>query len=344
MNVVPVKEGSAMNKKRLSFVWAAVIMACTAAGVSMPPGGAAASYAASGSSHAATAAKTLLRAVAPATAQEIQLDVPYVPTRFPVVEEMLRMAAVTKADVVYDLGCGDGRIIITAAQRFGCRGVGFDIDPERIRECLENAKKTGVADRVKFIEGDLFQADFHEATVLPMYLLTTVNLKLRPKILRELQPGSRVVSHNFAMDNWKADAHSELKVEDVTHDVYLWIVPANISGAWTWSAAAVSGVPALEFKMGVVQKFQFPVATVNLNGADAAVRNLKLSGDKISFIIEAPLAGRTIVLSFEGKAFNNDINGTIQGRVDARDVVLPWKAQRNPATIRPIDDEPAWWN
>jgi SAM-dependent methyltransferase len=311
MNVFAVKKGAAMNKKRLSFVWAAIVLSGT---------------------------------VATATGQEIQLDVPYVPTRFPVVDEMLKMAAVTKADVVYDLGCGDGRIVVTAAQRYGCRGVGFDIDPERIRECLENAKKAGVMDRVKFIEGDLFQADFREATVLPMYLLTTVNLKLRPKILRELQPGSRVVSHNFAMDNWKADAHTELKIEDVTHDVYLWIVPANVSGTWTWSAEPGSGAPALAFRMDVVQKFQFPEATAKLNGADAAVKNLKLSGDKVSFVVEAPLPGRTIVLAFEGKAFNNEINGTLQGRIDGRDVSIPWKASRNPATIKPIDDEPAWWN
>ncbi|MGD0781427.1 MAG: class I SAM-dependent methyltransferase [Candidatus Aminicenantales bacterium] len=322
-----------MNKKRQSFFWTAVIIACFVAITAMQ-----------GSSTAATAAKTLPSPVALATGQEIQLDVPYVPTRFPVVEEMLRLAAVTKADVVYDLGCGDGRIVIAAAQRFGCRGVGFDIDPERIRECHDNAKKAGVTERVKFIEGDLFQADFREATVLPMYLLTTVNLKLRPKILRELQPGSRVVSHNFAMDNWKADAHTELKIEDVTHDVYLWIVPANVSGRWTWSAAPGGGASALEFKLEATQKFQFPEAAVTLNGVDAAVRNLKLSGDKISFLVEAPLQGRTIVLSFEGKAFNNDISGTIQGRIDGRDVALPWKASRNPATIKPIDDEPAWWN
>jgi SAM-dependent methyltransferase len=252
------------------------------------------------------------------------------------------MAAVTKADVVYDLGCGDGRIIITAAQRFGCRGVGFDLDPERIRECLENSKKAGVTERVKFVEGDLFRADFHEATVLPMYLLTTVNLKLRPKILREMQPGSRVVSHNFAMDNWKADAHTELKVEDVTHDVFLWIVPANISGVWTWTAAAGEGAPGIEFRMDVTQKFQFPEAAARIGGASATIKNLKLSGDRISLIIEAP--GKAAVLSFEGKAFNNNIEGTILGRIDGRDVSLPWKALRNPATIKPIDDEPAWWN
>jgi SAM-dependent methyltransferase len=200
-----------MNRVKIGSILAAALL-CAGAGLA----------------RAQVIVKPIYYPTATVNGQEVQLDVPYVPTRTPIVEAMLRMAAVTKADVVYDLGCGDGRIVITAAQRFGCRGVGFDLDPERIRECLENASKAGVTERVKFIEGDLFKADFHEATVLPMYLLTTVNLRLRPKILRELQPGSRVVSHNFGMDNWKADEHVELKVEDVTHDVFLWIVPANL--------------------------------------------------------------------------------------------------------------------
>ena len=276
--------------------------------------------------------------------QEVQLDVPYVPTRTPVVETMLRMAAVTKSDVVYDLGCGDGRIVITAAQRYGCRGVGFDLDPERIRECLENAEKAKVTDRVKFVEGDLFKADFREATVLPMYLLTTVNLRLRPKILRELQPGSRVVSHNFGMDNWKADEHVELKVEDVTHDVFLWIVPANVSGTWSWTASTGPGAPEIAFHMDVTQKFQFPEAAVKVDNAAAAVKGLKLSGDRISFVVEGTDPGAAAGLSFEGRVFNNAIEGTIRCRVDGRDVSWPWKAARNPATIKPIDDEPAWWN
>ena len=122
----------------------------------------------------------VLAGAAAGLAQDVQLDVPYVPTRYAVVDEMLRLARVTKDEVVYDLGCGDGRLVIGAAQKFGSRGVGFDIDPDRIKECLENAQKAGITDKVKFILGDLFEADFREATVMPMYLLTSVNLKLRP--------------------------------------------------------------------------------------------------------------------------------------------------------------------
>ena len=273
-------------------------------------------------------------------AQDVQLDVPYVPTRYPVVDEMLRLANVTKDDVLYDLGCGDGRIVIGAAQKYGCRGVGIDIDPERIKECLENAKKAGVIDKVKFIQGDLFEANFREATVLPMYLLTSVNLKLRPKILRELLPGSRVVSHNFGMDNWKPDAQTVVHVEDTPHDVFLWIVPANISGTWKW--AGLLGAKAVDFTMDIVQAYQHPQATVKVNGNRAEVADMKLVGDKVTFLLNLDLEGRTISLSFEGKAFQHQISGTIRDRSGAQETAYAWKAARNPVTVMDIDDKPSW--
>ena len=132
-----------------------------------------------------------------AYAQQPNLDVPYVPTKQEVVEEMLKQANVQPGDVVYDLGCGDGRIIITAAQKFGATGVGVDLNPERIKEANANAKAAGVTDKVRFVEGDLFEFDFSDANVVTMYLLPSVNLKVRPKLLSELKPGSRVVSHDF---------------------------------------------------------------------------------------------------------------------------------------------------
>ena len=148
-------------------------------------------------------------------------DVIFVPTPNHVVNKMLDMAAVTAQDVVYDLGCGDGRIVITAAQRYGARGVGIDIDPERIREANDNLKRTKVAGKVKFIQGDLFTADISEATVVTLYLLTGLNLKLRPKLMQDLQPGTRVVSHAFAMGDWKPE-----RSEDVNGSpVYLWRIP-----------------------------------------------------------------------------------------------------------------------
>ena len=148
-------------------------------------------------------------------------DVIFVPTPNDVVNKMLELARVTAKDVVYDLGCGDGRIVITAAQRYGCRGVGVDIDPERIREATENVQKGKVADKVKFIQGDLFEADISEATVVTLYLLTELNLKLRPKLMKDLRPGTRVVSHAFAMGDWKPE-----RTETVNGaSVYLWRIP-----------------------------------------------------------------------------------------------------------------------
>jgi SAM-dependent methyltransferase len=158
-------------------------------------------------------------------ATEKPLDVPYVPTKEPIVDRMLQLARVKPGDVLYDLGCGDGRIVIAAAKRFGIRGVGIDIDPQRIAEAQENARQAGVADRVKFIQGDLFDADIKEATVVTLYLLPDVNLRLRPKLLSELQPGTRIVSHNYDMGDWKPEQSSKLTVDGTEHVVYWWTVP-----------------------------------------------------------------------------------------------------------------------
>ena len=149
-------------------------------------------------------------------------DVIYVPTPQEVVERMLEVAKVGKGDVLYDLGSGDGRIPVTAAKKFGIRAVGIDIDPDRIREANENAKKNGVDKLVKFRNEDLFRANFREATVVTLYLLPDLNVKLRPKLWRELKPGTRIVSHQFDMGDWKPE-----KTIDVDgRTIYFWTVPA----------------------------------------------------------------------------------------------------------------------
>jgi ribosomal protein L11 methylase PrmA len=132
-------------------------------------------------------------------------DVPYVPTPPDVVEAMLNLAGVKSGDFVVDLGCGDGRIVIMAAQKFGARGKGVDFNPTRIQEAHENARKAGVEDRVQFVQGDFFDADIHEASVVTLYLLPDVNLKLRPKLLKDLSAGTRIVSHSFGMGDWEPD-------------------------------------------------------------------------------------------------------------------------------------------
>jgi precorrin-6B methylase 2 len=150
-------------------------------------------------------------------------DVIYVPTPEAVVDAMLNVAKVTKDDVVYDLGCGDGRIVITAAQKFGARGIGIDIDPQRIQEANANAQKAGVTDRVKFLQADLFTSDISPATVVTLYLLPSLNLKLRPKLMKDLKPGTRIVSHAFDMGDWAAE--QTLDVDG--RRVYFWTIPKN---------------------------------------------------------------------------------------------------------------------
>ncbi len=177
----------------------------------------------------ATAAPTATAAsnVAAVNSNRREPDVPYVPTHETIVDEMLKMAEVKGSDVLYDLGSGDGRIPITAAQRFGTRGVGIDINPERIKEANENAQKAKVTDKVKFIEGDLFEQDFSEATVVTLYLLPQVNLQLKPKILA-MKPGTRVVSHNYDMGDWKPEKTKTIETPDGTdHYIYFWRVPAK---------------------------------------------------------------------------------------------------------------------
>ena len=155
--------------------------------------------------------------------EENNRDVPYVPTPEKVVEEMLNLASVKKSDVVYDLGSGDGRIVITAARKYGVKGVGVDIDPERIAEANENARAAGVTHLVEFHKNDLFKEDISQATVVTLYLLPQVNLRLKPKLFKELKPGTRIVSHSFDMGDWKPD--KQLDVEG--RKIYFWVIPAK---------------------------------------------------------------------------------------------------------------------
>ncbi|MCS7023605.1 MAG: class I SAM-dependent methyltransferase [Bryobacteraceae bacterium] len=157
-------------------------------------------------------------------------DVPYVPTTEEAVQAMLELAGVQKNDVVYDLGCGDGRIVIAAAKKYGARGVGIDINPERIKEARENAKKAGVEHLVRFEENDLFEADIREATVVTLFLLSSINLKLKPKLLAELKPGTRVVSNTFDMGDWKPDREAHVGGNDnedgyLSRKLFLWLIP-----------------------------------------------------------------------------------------------------------------------
>ena len=160
-------------------------------------------------------------------AQERKADVPYVPTPNAVVTRMLEVANVKGDDILYDLGSGDGRVI-TAAQKHGTRGTGIDINPDLVRRSQTNAQTAGVADRVKFVQQDLFQTDLSDATVVTLYLLPDINLKLRPKLLRELRPGTRIVSHDFDMGEWKPERVERVQGFARQHTIYYWVVPEQV--------------------------------------------------------------------------------------------------------------------
>ena len=156
-------------------------------------------------------------------------EVPFVPTTETAVQEMLKLANVKSSDLVYDLGCGDGRIVIAAAKTYGAHGVGIDIDPQRIKEAKENARKAGVENLVRFEENDLFKADIHEASVVTLFLLSSVNLRLRPKLQSDLKPGTRVVSNTFDMGDWKPEKEATVATEPpgafLSRRLFLWIIP-----------------------------------------------------------------------------------------------------------------------
>ena len=168
-------------------------------------------------------------ALAQTSRSKHQIDVPYVPTTEGAVKAMLKLADVKNSDIVYDLGCGDGRIVIAAAKEYGAHGVGIDINPERIQEAEGNARNAGVEKLVRFEENDLFEADIHGASVVTLFLLSSVNLKLRPKLLKDLKPGTRIVSNTFDMGDWKPDKEltldNSLDEEGLSHKFFLWIVP-----------------------------------------------------------------------------------------------------------------------
>jgi SAM-dependent methyltransferase len=271
--------------------------------------------------------------------QELHLDVPYVPTKPEVVAKMLEMAHVGKSDVLYDLGCGDGRIVITAAKLYGTHGTGIDINPERINESRANAAKEGVTSLVKFMQQDLFQTDFHEATVVTLYLLSSVNLRLRPVLFAQLRPGTRVVSHDFSMDNWKPDDSTVVTTDGMTHDVYFWTIPANVSGSWGWTWPEGGRLDPCRFELE--QHFQFLTGKLNIAGTDLPLIDATISGDKIGFSVDRPVGNKTERVVFAGTAVRDRMEGTmvIRGTGKAKPVEKPWKAERNPATTKRIDTD-----
>jgi SAM-dependent methyltransferase len=209
-------------------------------------------------------------------------DVHYVPTPHHVVEAMLRLTAVGPNDLVYDLGSGDGRIPIAAAKRFGARGVGIDIDPARIKEANANAKVQGVTDRVRFLQADLFKTDFSSATVVTLYLLPSLNVKLRPTLFRVLKPGTRIASHAFEMGEWQPDA--KLEIEGT--NAFFWTIPVDVRGDWNWELKTAEGVQ--KHTITFQQRFQKASGSWAGENATVSVPAVRIVGDSIMFRISRP--------------------------------------------------------
>jgi SAM-dependent methyltransferase len=263
-------------------------------------------------------------------------DVEYVPTPHEVVAEMLNMAEVTQDDVVYDLGCGDGRIVIAAAKQYGARGVGVDIDPELIKVCQEKARKAGVTDRVRFLLKDLFETDIREATVVALYLTPELNLQLRPKLFHELKPGTRIVSHDFDMGEWKPDKMGEMRnvefffPDDMTRvrdtKFYYWVIPANIAGLWRWNVKTPGG--ERDYTLNVTQKFQEISGHVRAQTRESPISDGLLKGDQMSFRVRDEIAGQNVTMQFQGHIRGDMIDGSAEVKGGPFEGTHPWTAKR----------------
>lgn len=239
--------------------------------------------------------------------------VPYVPTPQDVVERMLEIAKVGPHDYLIDLGSGDGRIVVTAARKYGTRGFGVDLNPERIREGNENARRAGVADKVAFYQRDLFETSLGEATVITLYLLPQVNIELRPKLL-ELKPGTRLVSHDFDMGDWKPDTHVTMNAKDKyggaggSSEVYFWIVPAPVAGVWRWELP-VSGKP-LAYELKLEQKYQVITGSASVGGRPVRLQDARLRGGEIRFAFTMEVNGSPVKHEFTGKVAGEAVTGS----------------------------------
>ena len=239
---------------------------------------------------------------------------PYVPSPTSVVSDMLTLAGVGPKDFVIDLGSGDGRIVLTAAKVFGARGFGVDINGKLVKEANESAKQQGIAERAHFTTQDLFKTDIHKATVLTMYLLpNTVNL-LKDKLLEELQPGTRIISHDYPLSGWIPDAVKQFDLEDkvaitgvTTTIIYLYKVPAKVAGDWTFRLPASISRQPLSLRLST-QRVTRVLGTVRLGGKDVLIDDGAIRGNQLK--LRFPIGERSY--EFTGEVGNDSIEGTVE--------------------------------
>jgi hypothetical protein len=249
-------------------------------------------------------------------------DAPYVTTPQNVVDAMLSVSAVKADDYVVDLGSGDGRIVITAAQKLGARGMGVELDANLVRSATREAQRAGVHDRASFVSDDLFFADLGKGTVITLYLGAAVNQRLRPALLK-LKAGTRVVSHDFDMGNWQPDEKLTLPVPGKSYgaprsDIFLWVVPADFSGTWSWRQMA-GGIEQAHQAL-LAQKFQKAEAQGRIAQSEATVSKLDIRGDTIRFVMAAR--------DYQGRIAGDTISGTAV-TIGAGKESVPWRATRS---------------
>ena len=250
---------------------------------------------------------------------------PYVPTPWVIVDAMLGLADIRADDVVYDLGSGDGRLVITAAKRFKARGAGIELQPELIELANAGAKKEGVADRVTFIQGDLFETDIREATVVTLYLLPRFVTRLVPRFLAELKPGTRIVSHDYPLAPWPPDKDISLDVPEKEFisgtswtRLYYYVVPAKIGGKWELRLPKPLARAPLELEVN--QEPHTVGGLVSDGNSEDYLRDMRVLGEKVSF----GLLYNGRMMRFEGKAAGD----AMSGEVTAKGVRGPWRAKR----------------
>lgn len=256
-----------------------------------------------------------------------QYDVAYVPTSMIIVNSMLEMGSVGPDDYLIDLGSGDGRIVITAAKMYGARGFGVDLNPKLVELSKKYAAAEGVENQIDFFVQDLFKTDIRNADVITMYLLPEVNLNLRPKLLRELKPGVRVVSHEFHMGDWRPEKIEV--IEDHERDercLYLWIIPAKVSGEWKWQFPILGEVQ--NFLLEIEQYFQNIDGVAMNQDMEWSIFNASLHGDQITFSLISEADKCIVRHDYQGSVKGDIIDGTVMlsGAIDEE--LLKWKAIR----------------
>lgn len=261
-----------------------------------------------------------------------ELDVPYEPTHPSVVSSMLSVANVSKGDVLYDLGCGDGRIVVMATRKFGAaRAVGIDLDPQRLLEAQERAKAYGVLDKIRFVQGNIMEVDASPATVVTMYLLDSVNLMVRPKLFMELRPGTRCVAHAFHMTDWKQDKivqHPKARNNRISY----WVIPAHLGGSWKWETTTPAGNVAGSMK--IMQKFQRIKGTINFDGSrDTAIDDPFVDGKNVSFTSRVNYKGQGINVEYKGVADGDVIRGTQEWKGGPHSGKFIWVAKREASNV-----------